>query len=265
MVVAGRVFRPALWPTLATLVLLPFLLSLGLWQWHRAEQKQAMMDTFDTQIKQAETQLDHIDLTQLDRHFFQKVNISGRFDTVQHILLDNQIRQNQAGYLVLSPFLIADSDKAILVNRGWVSGGDDRNQLPDLSFKHLAPNNVLNGSMLNGIINNNVMTIRGRIGRVPNPGILLDNQIASKSTWPLRVQHVDYQELSQALGYDLLATVLLLDPSEQDGYVRDWKPSFGGLGPARHIGYAVQWFALALTLCIIYLLLAFKPIARSSS
>ena len=40
--------------------------------------------------------------------------------------------------------------------------------------------------------------------------------------------------------------LVLLDPGEPDGYVRNWSPP--GFPPMRHIGYAVQWFALALTL-----------------
>jgi surfeit locus 1 family protein len=44
--------------------------------------------------------------------------------------------------------------------------------------------------------------------------------------------------------------LVLLDPGEPDGYVRNW--SAPGFPPMRHIGYAVQWFALALTLAVIY-------------
>jgi surfeit locus 1 family protein len=44
--------------------------------------------------------------------------------------------------------------------------------------------------------------------------------------------------------------LVLLDPGEPDGYVRNW--SAPGFPPMRHLGYAVQWFALALTLAVIY-------------
>jgi surfeit locus 1 family protein len=46
------------------------------------------------------------------------------------------------------------------------------------------------------------------------------------------------------------ADLVLLDPGEPDGYVRNW--SAPGFPPMRHLGYAVQWFALALTLAVIY-------------
>jgi cytochrome oxidase assembly protein ShyY1 len=44
--------------------------------------------------------------------------------------------------------------------------------------------------------------------------------------------------------------LVLLDPGEPDGYARHWTAP--GFPPMRHIAYAVQWFALALTLAVIY-------------
>ena len=46
------------------------------------------------------------------------------------------------------------------------------------------------------------------------------------------------------------ADFVLLDPSEPDGYVRQWQPP--GFPPVRHIAYAVQWFSLAAALAVIY-------------
>jgi len=45
--------------------------------------------------------------------------------------------------------------------------------------------------------------------------------------------------------------VILLDPKEPDGYARNWEAP--GFPPMRHIGYAVQWFALAAALLVIYI------------
>jgi len=48
-----------------------------------------------------------------------------------------------------------------------------------------------------------------------------------------------------------LPVILLLDSEQQDGYVRDWNTL--PFGPERNVGYAVQWFGLAVALLIIYL------------
>ncbi|MGD2032747.1 MAG: SURF1 family protein, partial [Gammaproteobacteria bacterium] len=50
--------------------------------------------------------------------------------------------------------------------------------------------------------------------------------------------------------------IVLLDASAEDGYLRNWAPT--EFGPERHYGYALQWFALAATLVIIYVVLNVK-------
>jgi surfeit locus 1 family protein len=36
-----------------------------------------------------------------------------------------------------------------------------------------------------------------------------------------------------------------------------WRPAVG-FGPERHLGYAIQWFALAIALLVIFISLSFK-------
>ncbi len=76
---------------------------------------------------------------------------------------------------------------------------------------------------------------------LPRPGIRLAAPPASG--WPRLVQFPRPEELSAALGRPLDARVILLDPAEPDGFVREW--SVRGTAPDRHLGYAVQWLAFA--------------------
>ena len=46
MVILNRRFRPTLWPTLAAAALLPLLLGLGIWQYGRAQEKDALEARF---------------------------------------------------------------------------------------------------------------------------------------------------------------------------------------------------------------------------
>ena len=46
------------------------------------------------------------------------------------------------------------------------------------------------------------------------------------------------------------ANVVLLDPGEPDGYLRQWQPP--GFPPMRHVAYAVQWFGSGAALAVIY-------------
>jgi surfeit locus 1 family protein len=62
-----------------------------------------------------------------------------------------------------------------------------------------------------------------------------------------------------------LPAVLLLDPDQPDGFVRDWPRPTGGLAPALHLGYALQWFAFALIALVLWLRHAFHRTARSGN
>jgi surfeit locus 1 family protein len=50
---------------------------------------------------------------------------------------------------------------------------------------------------------------------------------------------------------------VLLDPAAPNGYERVWRPAMQ-FGPERHLGYAIQWFALALVALIIFIALSLR-------
>ena len=56
----------------------------------------------------------------------------------------------------------------------------------------------------------------------------------------------------------LAPRVLKLDPALSIGYPRDLDILPNTLPPERHLGYAVQWFGLALTVLVTALLLTFR-------
>ncbi|MDN5783013.1 MAG: SURF1 family protein, partial [Luteimonas sp.] len=56
----------------------------------------------------------------------------------------------------------------------------------------------------------------------------------------------------------LAPRVLKLDPAAPLGYARDLDVLPNTLPPERHLGYAVQWFALAAAVLVIALLLTFR-------
>lgn len=60
----------------------------------------------------------------------------------------------------------------------------------------------------------------------------------------------DSSDIAAALGGRVYQQILLLDPDAADGFRREWQPP--GLGPMRHVAYAIQWFALALTAVILF-------------
>lgn len=227
------IFRPTLIPSLVTLLLLPLLLYLGFWQLDRADQKETLQQRFQSYLDAP-----YVSITEVapsdPASRYRKVVARGRYDAQHQILLDNKIENGRPGYHVYTPLKIAGEEHAILVNRGWIPLGSSRQQLPDVT------------------VMDTDVAVRGRLSQPANPGLRLNGAMTAAQRWPRVVQYLDYGRLSEQLGYALAPAVILLDPNAQGGYQRDWRPHFAGFGPARHRGYALQWFSLAAALTIIY-------------
>lgn len=56
------------------------------------------------------------------------------------------------------------------------------------------------------------------------------------------------------VAYPLQPVVMLLDPAEAGGFVREWPRELPKEG--MHLGYAIQWFAFAVIVLVIWLRLS---------
>jgi surfeit locus 1 family protein len=228
-----RRFRPGLPATLFTGFFLPLLLALGIWQLNRAGEKQALFDDFAAGGAAVALDASSPGLDGMRR--FAPVQAAGRYLGARQFLLDNMVEDGQAGYRVLTPLLLADG-VAVLVDRGWI---------PRDFSTDVAPMIDVSGAE---------RTVSGKLDRLPRPGIELETTLAPG--WPKVVQFPSRDELSSALGLQLVPGLVLLDADQPDGFRREWRPS--DFGPERHLGYAVQWFALAITLIVLYLAWSFR-------
>jgi len=226
-----REFRPRLWPTIATIILLPILLRLGFWQLERAEEKREIQQRYAAQQARPAVELSQLDPA--DEIEYRRVTVSGRFSSDRQILLDNQVHQKRAGYHVLTPLQIGDSQKYILVNRGWVDGELRRDKLPEFTTPE------------------KIVELTGRLKVPGGIGLKLDEQSYTDVGWPLVVQWLDIQELQKQTGYKLYPYILQLDEDEPHGFIRDWK--IVSSQPEQSTSYAVQWFTLALVLVLIFI------------
>jgi surfeit locus 1 family protein len=232
MQIGSLEFTPGRWSTAVTLILLGILVSLGFWQLDRAEQKRALLDQYGGGQKQTVLQLE-ADLKSAAGLNYQDAVVVGHYDNGHQFLLDNRTHAGQAGYQVLTPFAIRDTEVAVLVNRGWIPLGKSRDRLPDVT------------------VHEERQRISGRLKIPPRKVFMLGDE-DPRQGWPWRIQQIRIESLSAELGRPLLPVVLLLDAEQPDGFVRQWRP-LAGFGPERNIGYAVQWFGLAAVLLIIYL------------
>jgi cytochrome oxidase assembly protein ShyY1 len=83
--------------------------------------------------------------------------------------------------------------------------------------------------------------------------------VAPQADGSLLTITLDLPLLRRALQLPTLAPrVLKLDPQSPIGYARDLDILPNTLPPQRHLGYAVQWFGLALTVLVTALVLTFR-------
>lgn len=227
-------------PTLAYLCLLPLLLALGTWQLGRSEQKSAFLK--QQQQALATSEIIHLAAgleDQGDQLRYKKVEVIGYYDQAHQFLIDNQIHAGKAGYFVLTPFILDGERQAVLVNRGWIPLNEDRAVLPNLQLEH------------------EQTRITGRINRFPSVGLKLAGAEIPTDSWPSVIQVVDSQVLAKKLTYPLFSFQVELDKDLAEGYKREWQTATSML-PEQHTAYAVQWFALAFTLTLLFIGYSFK-------
>lgn len=208
---------------------------LGMWQYHRAEEKRHLLQEYAARAKQP-IAFEQLFKKSTDSRF-HLIQLKGHFDNQHNILLDNKTEQGHVGYEVYTPFLVQGgaTKQAVLVDRGWVPADQDRARLPEIS----TPLKTL--------------SITGVVNTPPSYFSLGAMQENNTQHFPLRVQYIDLKALNSVLGYTLPPYVIWLDTNDTHGFVRHWKVTF--MGPEKHIMYTVQWFAFALSLLVIFVVL----------
>jgi surfeit locus 1 family protein len=109
--------------------LLPAFISLGLWQWRKAEAKTALQIELDSRSHDAAIAMPTTvaDVDSLRHH---RVILRGSYDAAHQVLIDNRLHQEQAGYHIITPLRLAGSTMHVLVNRGWLPAPADHKQQP---------------------------------------------------------------------------------------------------------------------------------------
>lgn len=234
-------FRPSRWVIVGTVFGCALTLSLGFWQIQRGFDKQHLQDRYSAAGTQAPLRLsaDSAGIAGEVRN----AEAEGRYLDERQLLLDNQTHQRQPGYDVWTPLRLSNGG-VIIVNRGWVAGAglnarEAEKQLP-------APEGDVR--------------VQGLWRSLPQPGMRLEPAPCQAApAFPAIVNYPDADELACVLGETVTAGVLLLDPREPGGYVREWQ-QVSEFPPQRHYAYAAQWFAFAATLAAIFLKLNLKRI-----
>jgi len=231
-------FSPKLIPTVVALLLLYLLYSLGQWQLSRAESKESLKQQIESRRDFKPVGLTMLPISDEEKQFIP-VTLTGKFNSEKNFLLDNKIVEQKAGYHVISA-LEVEQDEWVLVNRGWISRTRYRSDLPE--FETPEGDVVLSGFI-----------------RTPYDKVfMLQEQQYDLRRWPVIIQSVNIKELSKVLDIKLKPYVVMLDKESVAGFNRNW-PAYK-LDSDKHIGYAVQWFALFCALLGIFFIVNTKRI-----
>jgi surfeit locus 1 family protein len=164
----------------------------------------------------------------------RRIEARGIFDPRHVVFIDNRVYKHQPGFYVMMPLRIAGSDKHVLVNRGWIAAGVERNRAPPVKTPE------------------GEVTVRGTAIPPSERFLELSNKVAEGNVW----QNMVLERYRQATRLDVQGIILQQTEATanwDDGLVRDWPPV--DLKRNTHLAYAVQWFAMAAALFIYYVVI----------
>ncbi len=244
------IFTPNLIPTLLALICIPVLVSLGLWQLDRADEKRAIDQGVNDAIAKPALNLNNANVNELKNEIYRTASITGQYDTKQQFLLDNRTHKGLPGYHVISPYMFEQSATnsspkvAVLINRGWIGYKGTRDNITDIS------------------IDKETLEITGSIKQIPNSIVLKEeNETSLSPTLVFKantkqlvgvnlIQSIQLDSLENKLNYKLLPVMIELDETVTNGFTREWQPYYGSID--KHNAYALQWFAMASILLFLF-------------
>ena len=227
--------------------------SLGRWQLARMHQKQAKLDAAAHALDKRAPQ--PLLLASDPKRAGAYDWAAGRGSVAgATVWLDNQIHEGRPGVRMYCVLLPDNGVQALLVDAGWWPL-DAQRDLP-----------VFGCPAAQG------MSVRGLLAPPPSSGLASGAPLAAAGPRRWLATRLDLPAIAQALSLStgIAPRVLRLDPARDKGDAgvmlapgqRDLDILPNTLTPERHLGYAVQWFGLALAVFATALLLTFRKFNR---
>ncbi|ARZ70757.1 membrane protein [Streptomyces albireticuli] len=211
--------------TLVGLVLIPVMIKLGFWQFHRHEHRVARNDLVARSLS-----ADPVPVTELTRpgrdvpreDVWRQVTASGTYDTKGEVVVRMRTDANgKSGYWVLTPLVLADG-RAVLVNRGWIPATGDLTRFPEVP----APPS-------------GKVTVTGRLRADETDASGIKDTAGLP---PRQVMRVNSERRAKELHRPVLGGYIELTAPEPGdrGPALVPAPDHDSIGP--HMAYAVQWW-----------------------
>ena len=219
-------FNPGLRITIFFVIFAVVFFSLGIWQIERGQTKTQIMSEFENKLTKEPIYLN------AESKKWDRVLVNGKWENKKQLLIDNVIHQGIAGYKVLTPLRIDETNKLILVDRGWIKQNKFRDQLPDIQ------------------IPDDFESVSGTLEQ-PELGLVLSDELISNN-WPKISQTKNVEVISKAYKEEIFPMILLADPLLKNSleYI---KITPTNMTPIKHYGYSSQWFLMFIVLCFMYI------------
>ena len=224
-------FNPGIRITIFFVFFAILFFSLGLWQIERGQAKTTILAEFEDNLSKTPVYLNQ------ESKKWDRVYVRGKWDNSKQILVDNVINRGIAGYKVLTPLRIIETNQLILVDRGWIKQNKYREILPNIEL-------IETDEIVSGIL------------EYPELGLVLSEDLVSKE-WPKISQTKNLEVISKEYDEFIYPMILLADPILKNSleYI---KITPTNMTPTKHYGYSAQWFLMFLALCLMYLWYGFK-------
>lgn len=236
--------------TLLVLTAMAVMARLGVWQLDRREQRLARNADLAAKLEappvllNAAASADPWPLP-ADRDDIRNTQASatGQFDFANQVVLVQQNYQGQPGGHVVTPLLLDGSNKAVLVDRGWVPAADVQTG----AWTHYPAEGDAHSDSVTGALQpSQILFGKAAEQAAEQAGA------GPKTEW----YRIDIEALQQQMPYELLPVYLLQAPGPAGNSALPYRSAPEvDLSEGSHLGYALQWFAFALTAGIVYVAL----------
>jgi surfeit locus 1 family protein len=227
------------------LILAGLMLRASFWQYDRYIEKKKLLagyalnsssEPIDLPVQNGEKSLGEF--------LYRKVGLEGEYDFSQQFLISNRKDRSGPGFWILTPFKIADTDKTIIVSRGFIPFADRE---PEKWTKY-------NREPRENLIAVVQESVEQKYAIVPAKSSALEGRI-----W----LYPDIAQISEHLDYPIITSVFL-QRLVQEGDPEFPKESISlRVPPSTHFGYTIEWALLAVLCLSITAAIQLSPGLRS--
>jgi len=229
--------------TLLMVAVVALFARLALWQYHRAQERTLLLRSYAAARQGGVRPLPAAGVAGLP--LYAHVYARGQYDGGRQIVFIERPQPDgpAVGADVITP-LRMPGGHILLVNRGWVPADPQGH-----TRAALAPPA-------------GTVRVSRYLADLSRAGVRLGGRNSGNGQWPRYLLYPRWKDLEALYGPGLQRRILWLAAGEPGGYDRAWRfrPAHG---PDENYGYMAQWIGLAVTVFIVWLVLALRSLRRS--